>query len=109
MSAPQPRARAARALLVVCAVVAVAHLVALLVRAGAGTAGGPGAVADTAVHLTKPALMPLLAGYLLVRGGPRCPRPGCCSAAAATPSSNSTATPPSWWAWAPSPPDTSAI
>ncbi|MFD7106607.1 lysoplasmalogenase family protein [Streptomyces celluloflavus] len=76
MSAPPPRARAARALLVVFAVVAVAHLVALLVRAGAGTAGGPVAVADAAVHLTKPALMPLLAGYLLVRGGPPLPAAG---------------------------------
>lgn len=50
---------AARALLGLFALLAAAHLGALLADAG------------TLVHLTKPALMPVLAAYALLRGGPR--------------------------------------
>ncbi|MEC4017728.1 lysoplasmalogenase [Streptomyces sp. H27-D2] len=49
---------AARPLLALFALLAVVHLGALL--------GG----AETLAHLTKPALMPVLAGYVLARGGP---------------------------------------
>ncbi|MCB5907325.1 lysoplasmalogenase [Streptomyces sp. SF28] len=62
----RPRPRAARLLLAVFAVLAAVHLTALLLRA-AGPGHGP---ADLVVHLTKPALMPVLAGYALSRGGP---------------------------------------
>ncbi|GHG70882.1 lysoplasmalogenase [Streptomyces griseocarneus] len=53
------RAAAPAVSAVVLAVVAAVHLGALL------------AGATTAAHVTKPALMPLLAAYVLVRGGPR--------------------------------------
>ncbi|MFK0295717.1 lysoplasmalogenase [Streptomyces sp. NPDC090442] len=65
-----PRPRAARVLLAVFAVLAVGHLVALVARAAAPSGGGTAGLADTLVHLTKPALMPLLAAYALTRGGP---------------------------------------
>ncbi|MFF9482511.1 lysoplasmalogenase family protein [Streptomyces sp. NPDC014733] len=66
----RPRPRVARALLTVFAVLAAVHLVALLVRTATGSGGGAHAVADAAVLATKPALMPVLAGYALTRGGP---------------------------------------
>ncbi|MEU3713935.1 lysoplasmalogenase [Streptomyces catenulae] len=69
MNPTRPRPRAARVLLVVFAVLAAVHLVALLVRTATGS-GGAHAVADAAVLATKPALMPVLAGYALTRGGP---------------------------------------
>ncbi|WP_435854923.1 lysoplasmalogenase [Streptomyces triculaminicus] len=53
------RAAAPAATAAALAVVAAVHLGALL------------AGATTAVHVTKPALMPLLAAYVLARGGPR--------------------------------------
>ncbi|MGV4924529.1 lysoplasmalogenase [Streptomyces sp. BHT-5-2] len=65
-----PRPRAARALLVAFAVLAVGHLAALLAHAAAAPGSGSASFADTAVHLTKPALMPLLAAHVLLRGGP---------------------------------------
>ncbi|MFE6685261.1 lysoplasmalogenase family protein [Streptomyces sp. NPDC057743] len=65
-----PRPRAAHVLLAVFAVLAVGHLVALVARAAAPSGGGPAGVADAVVHLTKPALMPLLAAHVLARGGP---------------------------------------
>lgn len=52
-------ARTARVLLGAFAVLAVVHLGALL------------AAATTVVHLTKPALMPVLAAYVLAAGAPR--------------------------------------
>ncbi|MFJ9411956.1 lysoplasmalogenase [Streptomyces sp. NPDC101393] len=70
MTPPRSRARAARVLLALFAVTAAVHLAGLLTVAAAGTGGGAGAVADTVVHLTKPALMPLLAAHVLLRGGP---------------------------------------
>ncbi|AJC59252.1 lysoplasmalogenase [Streptomyces sp. 769] len=70
MSPLAPRPRAARALLVAFAVLAVGHLAALVAHAAAAPGGGPATLADTAVHVTKPALMPLLAGHVLLRGGP---------------------------------------
>ncbi|MYT29195.1 lysoplasmalogenase [Streptomyces sp. MspMP-M5] len=65
-----PRPRAARALLVVFAVLAAGHLAALLAHVAAAPGSGPASLAGTAVHLTKPALMPLLAAHVLLRGGP---------------------------------------
>ncbi|MFF2806777.1 lysoplasmalogenase [Streptomyces sp. NPDC058000] len=65
-----PRPRAARALLLVFAVLAVGHLAALVAHAGAAPGSGPASLADTAVRLTKPVLMPLLAAHVLLRGGP---------------------------------------
>ncbi|GAA3171539.1 MULTISPECIES: lysoplasmalogenase [Streptomyces] len=70
MNPTQPRPRAARALLLAFAALAAVHLVALLVRTATGSGGGAHAVADAAVLATKPALMPVLAGYALTRGGP---------------------------------------
>ncbi|MEK2473103.1 lysoplasmalogenase [Streptomyces noursei] len=70
MSPLAPRPRAARALLVAFAVLAVGHLAALVAHAAAAPGGGPATLADTAVHVTKPALMPLLAAHVLLRGGP---------------------------------------
>ncbi|WP_406708180.1 lysoplasmalogenase [Streptomyces halobius] len=55
-------------LLLAFAAPAAVHLAGLLVATAAD--GGVAAFADTAVHLTKPALMPLLAGHVLARGGP---------------------------------------
>ncbi|MCK7621906.1 lysoplasmalogenase [Streptomyces sp. RS10V-4] len=65
-----PRPRAARALLLAFAVLAAGHLAALAAHAAAAPGSGPAGLADTAVHLTKPALMPLLAAHTLLRGGP---------------------------------------
>ncbi|MFD9815770.1 lysoplasmalogenase [Streptomyces sp. NPDC059080] len=70
MNPTRPRPRVARALLAVFTVLAAVHLVALLVRTAAGSGSGAGAVAHAAVLATKPALMPVLAGYALTRGGP---------------------------------------
>ncbi|MEU2365979.1 lysoplasmalogenase [Streptomyces noursei] len=70
MRAPAPRPRAARALLLVFAVLGAGHLAALVAHAGAAPGSGPAVLADTVVHLTKPALMPLLATHVLLRGGP---------------------------------------
>ncbi len=56
------RERAARALRTAFGALAALHLAALAVEGGTG-----GAVA----HLTKPALMPVLAGWVAARGGPR--------------------------------------
>ncbi|WP_043263777.1 lysoplasmalogenase [Streptomyces sp. CT34] len=70
MRAPAPRPRAARILLAVFAVLAAAHLLALVAHAGAAPGSTAVALAGTAVHLTKPALMPLLAAHVLLRGGP---------------------------------------
>ncbi|MFE7318133.1 lysoplasmalogenase [Streptomyces sp. NPDC057555] len=65
-----PRPRAARVLLSAFAVLAAGHLVALVAHTAAAPGSGPAAFAETVVHLTKPALMPLLAAYVLLRGGP---------------------------------------
>ncbi|MFH8370713.1 lysoplasmalogenase [Streptomyces sp. NPDC018031] len=54
-----PASRRPDLLLGLFALLAAAHLAALLGRA------------ETLEHLTKPALMPVLAGYVLLRGGPR--------------------------------------
>ncbi|KUL43144.1 hypothetical protein ADL22_13620 [Streptomyces sp. NRRL F-4489] len=65
-----PHPRAARALLLAFAALAAVHLTGLAAYAAAPTGSAPAALADTAVHLTKPALMPLLAAHTLARGGP---------------------------------------
>ncbi|MEU5300180.1 lysoplasmalogenase [Streptomyces noursei] len=70
MSPLAPRPRAARALLVAFAILAVGHLAALVAHAAAAPGDGLATLADTAVHVTKPALMPLLAAHVLLRGGP---------------------------------------
>ncbi|WP_407553793.1 lysoplasmalogenase [Streptomyces sp. Pv4-95] len=70
MTFPGPGPRTARILAGAFGVLAVVQLAALLTGAATGTADGLGAAADLAVHVTKPALMPVLAAYVLARGGP---------------------------------------
>lgn len=66
---PRPARRyAARGLLTAFAALTAVHLLALLAHTGAD--GATATAAGTVVQLTKPALMPLLAAHVLVRGGP---------------------------------------